>query len=394
MFKKKDYVIRVVGINRENIMQKDSRLVILAKNILRHSVKLKKGETIYLESFSESTRDLLSELIKEAIKLGAVPFYFYNDMNFVRSTIEGASEEQIQKFADLHRGLMEKADCYVAVRGYDDLFAFSDIAGKYKERYSKIFQNQVHMMTRLPKTRWCVLRYPNATMAAMSRMSVKEFEDFYFNACLLDYSKMGKAMKPLKKLMDKTSDVHIKGPDTDLRFSLKGQKSIICDGQMNIPDGEVYSAPVKNSINGYVQFNTDTMYNGVFFSNIRLEFKDGKIVKGTSVANNDKFQKMLDIDPGSRYMGEFALGVNPYVTHPILEILFDEKISGSFHMAIGNSYEDETNNGNVSSIHWDLIKIQTPEQGGGEIWFDGKLVRKNGLFVLPELEGLNPKNLK
>ena len=375
-------------------MQKDSRLVKLAKNILHYSIKLKKGETIYLEGFSSSSKDLLDELIKETIKIGAVPFYFYNDMDLIRSTIEGASEAQIQGYTDLHKSLMEKADCYVAVRGYDDMFALSDVDDKYKERDNKIFHKQVHIDTRLPKTRWCVLRYPNTAMAAVSRMSVKAFEDFYFNACLLDYAKMGKAMRPLKKLMDKTSEVHIKGADTDLRFSLKGQKSVICDGQMNIPDGEVYSAPVKDSINGYVQFNTDTTQDGVFFSNIRLEFKNGKIVKGTSVANNDKFQKILDIDAGSRYMGEFALGVNPYVTHPILDILFDEKISRSFHMAIGNSYEDETNNGNVSAIHWDLVKIQTPEQGGGEIWFDGKLVRKNGLFVIPELEGLNPENLK
>ena len=372
----------------------DERITQLAENILRKAVKLKKGEIVYLEAFSASTKGLLSELIRVATKIGATPFYFYNDTDFIRNTIEGASEQQIQKYAEIHKSLMEKADCYVAIRGYDDMFALSDVDDKYIERQNKIFHKQVHMETRLPKTRWCVLRYPNNTMAAMSRMSVKAFEDFYFDACLLDYQKMGKAMLPLKKLMDKTSEVHIKGKDTDLRFSIKGIKSIICDGKMNIPDGEVYTAPVKDSINGYVQFNTDTTHGGTFFSNIRLEFKNGKIVKGTSVANNDKFQKILDIDAGSRYMGEFALGVNPYVTHPILDILFDEKICGSFHMAIGNSYEDETNNGNVSSIHWDLVKIQTPEQGGGEIWFDGKLIRKDGLFVLPELEGLNPKNLK
>lgn len=375
-------------------MQIDKRIAQLAENILKNSVQLKKGEKIYIEAFGASTKDFFNELIKETIKLGAVPFYFYNDASFEKSLIEGASEKQIEDYTAIHKRLMEEADCYVAVRGYDDAFALSDVSPKNMDRFGKIFQEQVHMRTRLPKTRWCVLRWPNTSMAAMSRMSLKQFEDFYFDACLLDYRKMGKAMLPLKELMDKTENVHIKGNDTDLTFSLKGIKAIVCDGKMNIPDGEVYSAPVKDSINGYVQFNTDTMYDGVFYSNIRLEFKNGRIVTGTSLVNNDKFQKMLDLDDGSRYMGEFALGVNTYITHPILDILFDEKTCGSFHMAIGNSYEDETNNGNKSSIHWDLVKIQTLEHGGGEIWFDNKLIRKDGLFVLPELKGLNPQNLK
>lgn len=375
-------------------MQIDKRIAQLAENILKNSVQLKKGEKIYIEAFGASTKDFFNELIKETIKLGAVPFYFYNDVSFEKSLIEGASEKQIEDYTAIHKRLMEEADCYVAVRGYDDAFALSDVSSKNMDRFGKIFQEQVHMRTRLPKTRWCVLRWPNTSMAAMSRMSLKQFEDFYFDACLLDYRKMGKAMLPLKELMDKTENVHIKGNDTDLTFSLKGIKAIVCDGKMNIPDGEVYSAPVKDSINGYVQFNTDTMYDGVFYSNIRLEFKNGRIVAGTSLVNNDKFQKMLDLDDGSRYMGEFALGVNPYITHPILDILFDEKTCGSFHMAIGNSYEDETNNGNKSSIHWDLVKIQTLEHGGGKIWFDNKLIRKDGLFVLPELKGLNPQNLK
>ena len=375
-------------------MQIDDRIMRLAENIVVNSLKLKKGETVYIEAFSAGTRDMFEALIKAVVKAGGVPFYYFNDNAFVIDAIEGANAKQVQDWADLHKYLMQKADCYVGVRGYEDMFAFSGVDLKAQDLYRKIFQEQVHMRERLPHTRWCVLRYPNSAMAAMSRMSLKEFEDFYFNACLLDYRKMGQAMRPLKELLDKTSEVHIKGADTDLRFSIKGIKSIICDGTMNIPDGEVYTAPVKDSINGYVQFNTDTTYSGVFYSNIRLEFENGRIVKGTSLANNDKFQQMLDTDAGSRYMGEFAFGVNPYITHPILDILFDEKTCGSFHMAIGNSYEDETNNGNVSSIHWDLVKIQTPEHGGGEIWLDGVLVRKDGRFVLPELQGLNPENLK
>lgn len=374
-------------------MKKDERLQKLAVNVLTNSVKLKKGEKIYIEAFGESTRDLLTEFIAVAVEKGAVPFYFMNDNQFVKQIASLGTQKQIAEYAALHRGLMEKADCYVGIRGYDDVFALSDVDDKQMALFHKYFMEEVHHKIRVPKTRWCVMRYPNHSMAAMSRMSLAAFEDFYFQASLLDYGKMGKAMQPLKKLMDKTDKVRIIAPGTDLQFSIKKPRAVICDGTANIPDGEVFTAPERESINGVIQFNTDTVYDGVFFSNIRLEFKDGKIVNGKSLVNDDKLQKLLNLDGGSRYMGEFALGVNPYVTKPILDILFDEKISGSLHMAIGNSYQDESNNGNVSAIHWDLVLIQTPEKGGGEIWFDDVLIRKDGRFVLKELEGLNPENL-
>lgn len=375
-------------------MQKDERLKKYAENIVKNSVELKKGERVFIEGFSDSVKDLFNEIIVAATKAGAVPFWYFNDNAFIKSFVDNASEKQMEAFGKMHAEVMAKCDAYIAVRGYDDMFMMADIKPRQMQMYQKLFYTPVHFDIRVPKTRWVVMRYPNNTMAALSRMSTTAFEDFYFNACLLDYKKMGKAMLPLKKLMDKTDKVRLVAPGTDLSFSLKGLKAVICDGDRNLPDGEVYSAPVKNSINGVIQFNTDTVYEGEYFSNIRLEFKDGKIVKGTSTANNDKFQRLLNHDAGSRYMGEFAIGVNPYVTKPMLDILFDEKIAGSIHMAIGNSYDDETFNGNRSDIHWDLVLIQTPEWGGGEIWFDGRLIRKDGRFVLKELEGLNPEKLK
>lgn len=375
-------------------MQKDERLKKYAENIVKNSVELKKGERVFIEGFSDSVKDLFNEIIVAATKAGAVPFWYFNDNAFIKSFVDNASEKQMEAFGKMHAEVMAKCDAYIAVRGYDDMFMMADIKPKQMQMYQKLFYTPVHFDIRVPKTRWVVMRYPNNTMAALSRMSTTAFEDFYFNACLLDYKKMGKAMLPLKKLMDKTDKVRLVAPGTDLSFSLKGLKAVICDGDRNLPDGEVYSAPVKNSINGVIQFNTDTVYEGEYFSNIRLEFKDGKIVKGTSTANNDKFQRLLNHDAGSRYMGEFAIGVNPYVTKPMLDILFDEKIAGSIHMAIGNSYDDETFNGNRSDIHWDLVLIQTPEWGGGEIWFDDRLIRKDGRFVLKELEGLNPEKLK
>lgn len=374
-------------------MKIDERISQLAENVLKNSVGLKKGEKIYIEAFSESTKDLFNEFIRLAAKMGATPFYFYNDNSFIKNLISNSTPVQIEQYAKWHADLMDDMDCYVAVRGYDDLFALSDVPAAKMRAYRDIFQNKVHFDRRVAKTRWCVMRYPNDTFAAVSKMSREALENFFFEACLVDYKKMGKAMQPLKKLMDKTDRVRIKGPGTDLSFSIKDLKAVVCDGNMNIPDGEVCTAPVKNSINGHIQFNTDTIYGGTFYSNIYLEFKDGKIVKAESRANNDSLQRQINADEGARYMGEFAIGVNPYIRKEMLDILFDEKIAKSLHMAIGNSYDDETFNGNRSSVHWDLVLIQDKAHGGGEIWFDDVLIRKNGEFVLPELKALNPEHL-
>jgi len=208
----------------------------------------------------------------------------------------------------------------------------------------------------------------------------------------MDYGRMAAAMRPLKKRMDAADAVRIVGPGTELNFSLKGIPAIACDGKLNIPDGEVFSAPVKNSVNGAVQYNARTVYQGVIHDNVRLEFKDGRIVDATS-SNTAHLNKVFDSDEGARYVGEFAIGFNPYVTEPMLDILFDEKIAGSFHFTPGAAY-DEADNGNKSDVHWDLVCLQDAAHGGGEIWFDGELIRKDGMFVVDDLKGLNPENLK
>lgn len=374
-------------------MEIDARLVKMAEQIIKYSINLKKGEKVFIEGFSDSTKGLFNEVIKQATKAGGIPFWYFNDNAFIKSFIDNSSATQMEEFGKMHASMMAQCDAYVGIRGYDDMFMMADIKDKQMEIYQKLFYTPVHFKIRIPKTRWCVMRYPNNTMSALSRMSTSKFEDFYFNSCMIDYKKMEKAMEPLYKLMLKTDKVKIKAPDTDLEFSIKNIGAHKSIGHHNLPDGELFTAPVKDSINGVIQFNTYTIYDGEFFSRIKLEFKDGKIVKGTSQANNDRLQKLLNLDSGSRYMGEFAMGVNPFITKPLLDILFDEKIAGSLHMAIGNSYDD-MDNGNKSAIHWDLVQIQTPEWGGGEIWFDGKLVRKDGKFVIKELEGLNPENLK
>ena len=250
----------------------------------------------------------------------------------------------------------------------------------------------VHSEIRVPKTRWCALRYPTRAMAQMAGMSTDAFEEFYFDVCTMDYSRMERAMAPLVTLMQKTDRVRLVGRGTDLSFSIKGMPAIPCAGRVNIPDGEVFTAPVKDSVNGFITYNTPSTRDGFLFENVSLTFQNGAIVKATA---NDtaRVQKVFACDPGAKYVGEFAIGVNPFIVTPMNNTLFDEKIMGSFHFTPGACY-DECNNGNKSALHWDLVAIQTPEYGGGEMYFDGVLVRKDGRFVLPELAVLNPENLK
>jgi aminopeptidase len=219
-------------------------------------------------------------------------------------------------------------------------------------------------------------------------MEPDEFYNFAMSCMTVDYDKMEKDLIPLKELMEKTDKVRIVGPNTDLTFSIKGLPAIPCCGKANIPDGELYTAPVKNSVNGIITYNTKSPYNGYVFNNISLEFKDGKIINATASDNNDKLKEIFDTDEGARYVGEFSLGFNPMIKDPMGDILYDEKIMGSLHFTPGTCYKD-CNNGNVSSIHWDLVLIQRPEYGGGEIYFDDVLIRKDGLFVLDNLKQLN-----
>ena len=286
---------------------------------------------------------------------------------------------------------MKDMDVYIGIRGNSNSATLTGINTEKIAMYNKYYTAPIHLEERAKNTKWCILRYPNNSMAQMSNMSLEEFEDFYFNVCTLDYEKMSKAMDNLVDLMNKTKNVHIIGQDTDLKFSIEGIPAEKYMGTFNIPDGEVATAPVKTSVNGYITYNTETRYNGILFNNIRFEFENGKIVKAT--ANKTKeLNGILDTDEGARYIGEFALGLNPYVEKAIGDTLFDEKIKGSFHFTPGDALE-ESDNGNRSAIHWDIVNIQTPEYGGGEIYFDDVLIRKDGRFVLKELESLNPENL-
>ena len=341
----------------------DPRIKKLADLLVGYSCNVQKGEKVLISYEGECCKPLVRQLIKNVYAKGGLPYTEIKDTQITREILLGCSENQIEFMNEYQMAQMKGMQAYIAVRAGDNTSELSDVPAEKLNLYSKITRPVLDQ--RVNKTKWVILRYPNASMAQLSNSSLEAFEDFYFDVCTLDYKKMSKSMDSLVDLMNKTDKVTIKGPGTDLSFSIKDIPAIKCGGECNIPDGEVYTAPVKDSINGIISYNTPSEEQGFTFENIIFEIKNGKIIKASS-NNNDRINKLLDTDEGARFFGEFALGVNPYILHPMKDTLFDEKIAGSFHLTPGAAYEDAFN-GNKSAVHWDLVTIQRPEYGGGEI---------------------------
>ncbi len=368
----------------------DERVKKLSKLLVEYSTEIRPGEKCLIDYEGEETGALVRQLVKDIYAAGGMPFVTSRDSRINREILLNCRKEQIEFMCECRLKEMMGMDAYIAIRGGSNSSELADVPSEKLNMYNRLMDPVLEY--RVNKTKWVILRYPNPSMAQLANTSQDAFEDFFFNVCTMDYSKMDRAMDRLVELMEKTDRVHITGPGTDLSFSIKGIPAIKCSGKMNIPDGEVFTAPVRDSVNGRISYNTPSEEQGFTYENIVFEIRDGKIVKAES-NNNERINALLDTDEGARYFGEFALGVNPYVMNPMKDTLFDEKISGSFHLTPGMAYE-EAPNGNSSSVHWDLVMIQRPEYGGGEIRFDDVLIRKDGLFVLPELECLNPENLK
>jgi aminopeptidase len=366
----------------------DPRFARLAEVLTGFSTDLKKGERVYIDAYDVPDTFTIA-LVRAAQDRGALPYVNIQRARVTRELLKGATAEQYATTAEVELQRMQKMQAYIAVRGSENIFETSDVPAERVQIVAKTLQPVLDH--RVNKTKWVVLRWPSSAMAQQAAMSTQAFEDFYFRVCTFDYRRYGPGMKALADLMDKTDRVHLKGPGTDLKFSIKDIGAVPCGGLRNIPDGEVFSCPVKDSVEGVIQYNAPSVYLGTSFDNIRLVFKKGKIVEATS-NNTKRLNEILDTDAGSRYVGEFAIGFNPHIMEPMRDILFDEKIAGSFHFTPGQAYE-KGGNGNKSSVHWDMVNIQRTEYGGGEIWFDDKLIRKDGLFTIPALKRLNPSEL-
>ena len=369
---------------------RDPRSQRLAQLIVHHSTELKAGEAAMIEAF-DLADGLVLDLIEEIQKVGAIPVVHLRSNAAIRAQLMHATEASMKLQGELELAQMKQVQAYIGIRASANVSELADVPPAHMALYQKHVTQPVHLGYRVNHTRWVVMRWPNAAMAQLANMSTEAFERFYFDVCTLDYARMAAAMEPLRQRMLATDRVHIKGPGTDLRFSIKGIGAVPCEGRRNLPDGECFSAPVRDSVEGTIAYNTQSVYLGTTYQDITFTFEKGRIVKATGTPQ-DKLDQLLDTDEGARYIGEFSLGFNPHVLHPMKDTLFDEKIAGSLHFTPGQCYET-TNNGNKSKVHWDLVLIQRPEYGGGEIRFDGELIRKDGLFVVDDLKGLNPDRL-
>ncbi len=367
----------------------DPRYTKLAKLLVGYSTKIEPGDSALLDMI-DVPDEFSVELMRAVREAGGTPLVEVRHSRVTREVMRGTDDAHAKLVREVEMYRMKRVQAYIAVRGSANANESSDVPSEKLRLYSKTLRPVIDH--RVKKTRWCVLRWPTPSMAQAAGMSTEAFENLYFDVCTMDYGRMAKAMDPLQSRMEQADRVHIKGPGTDITFSIKGIGAKMCKGDRNIPDGEVFSCPVRNSINGVIQFNTPTLYAGTRFDNVRLEFKAGKVVAATS-SNQAKLTEILDTDAGARYTGEFSLGFNPYILSPMCDILFDEKIAGSLHLTPGQAYE-ECDNGNRSAVHWDMVLIQRPEWGGGEIWFDDVLIRKDGVFVPKDLMALNPDRLK
>jgi aminopeptidase len=367
----------------------DSRCTKLARLLVEYSTALKKGDRVLLEMI-DAPDEIVVALMRAVRARGAIPVVEIRHTRVSREITRDTDARHAALVRDLELHRMKKMQAYIGIRGAANASEASDVPSERLQLFSKTLRPVLDR--RIGQTRWVVLRWPTPSMAQAANMSTEAFEDFYFEVCTMDYCRMARAMVPLQRRMRRADRVRVKGPDTDLVFSIQGIGAKPCNGLRNIPDGECFSCPTLKSANGVIQFNTPTIYAGTRFENIRLELQDGRVRKATG-SNQKKLNEILDTDRGARYLGEFSLGFNPYILNPMCDILFDEKIAGSLHLTPGQAYED-CGNGNRSAVHWDMVLIQRPEWGGGEVWFDGELVRKDGRFLPKDLRPLNPEKLK
>ena len=352
----------------------DPRVAKAADILVNHSARVKKGD--YVQIISEpAAQDLVLEVYRLVLKNGAYPVTKLSLPGQSYIYYKNASDEQLRNFPQIAFHEIKNTDAVIyigAPSNTKELTAIDPKKISLRQAITKRFSDY-----RVEKTRWVLFEYPTDSLAQDAEMSLEDFKDFAYGAVNIDWKKESKKQDKIKAIVDKGKEVHILGKETDLRFSIAGKKAVKCDGKHNMPDGEVFTEPVKHSVNGHIFYEFPAVHGGREVCGVRLVFKNGKVVKATAEKNQDFLIKMLDTDAGSRYLGEFGIGVNYRIDRFIKNILFDEKIGGTIHLALGRAYS-ETGGENDSAIHWDMIKDL---RKGGEVYIDGKLLEKNGKFA-------------
>jgi len=357
----------------------------LAKKILEYSVELQPGENVMLQLVGLNGIGLLRAMVEVARSMQAHPFIDIVDTEIQRLLLTSGDLAFWERQASVDQlPLMKQMDAYVGIRASQNIYEQADVSGAANKAYAKGLLDPVHFQERVNNTRWCIMRYPSEAFAMNAKMPTSRFIDFFYQSCLLDYNRLAEAMKPLEERLRTTREIHLQGNGTDIRFSVEGQNWIPCTGKRNIPDGELFSSPILDSVNGHIRY-APSVYQGKPFEFVELHVENGVVVNFDS-SNNAALEEILATDQGASRFGEFSFGTNPVIEQPMYDILFDEKIYGSNHLTLGNDYEIAPN-GNHSNIHWDLVCI------GPDVYLDGKLVRKGRLFVDEELAVLNPDNL-
>jgi aminopeptidase len=357
----------------------------LAMQLLHGSVALKTGENILIQLAGLNGIGLVRELAQEARRIGAHPFFEIQDTDVSRILLESGDDAYWANQREVDGlPLMNQMHAFIGIRAGQNIYETSQVAKSANKAYAEQFLHPVHFERRVKHTRWCILRYPSEAFAMNAKMPTARFTEFYYKACLLDYGRLREAMKPLEEILRAGREIRLKGEGTDIRFGIEGQNWISCHGTHNIPDGELFSSPILDSVNGTIAY-APSVYQGKPFERVTLHVKDG-VVEDYDASDKAGLRDILDTDEGARRFGEFSFGTNPVIDAPMYDILFDEKIWGSNHLTLGQDYE-EAANGNRSAIHWDLVCI------GADVELDGTLIRKGREFVHPALTGLNPSAL-
>ena len=352
----------------------DSKIIRLADILTKHSIRIKQGDIIEL-SFGTEAVPLALECYKNILRKGAFPVIRCVPSGFSYAYYRNAKEEQLTKTPVIAMFEAQKAAGSISIGAPLNTRELTNIDPKKMAMRSKAVKPVTEVY--LKKNNWVICEYPTHSLAQDADMSLEEFSDFVFKATNINYKDLSKKQTKLKKILDKAKEVKILAPDTELTFSLAGRKSIKCDGKRNVPDGEVFIAPVEKSTEGYIAYSYPAIKGGREVDGIRLEFKKGKVVKATATKNEEYLKQMINVDKGAKYLGEFGVGMNYNITKFVKQILFDEKIGGTIHLALGMAYK-EGGGKNESAIHWDMIKDL---RHGGSIYIDGKCIQRNGKFT-------------